>query len=246
MTPAAKPGKAPFSPNVIPPRPAPRPLSTGQRCLGWLLVLVPVLAALSLSLCAYLIPGHEPKWYDLIVWQIPHLFLVTASIIINDLPALAGCWLLCYLGDKVEGCGIPPRFIWAIILLLCTLLCCELLWSITGLWVEFCPYTTLLLFGASLYSLLLQLHRRPRTPFRSSSALLAICGGLSAINAFWFLHSLGDNDLFTRHGIFGSTSPRASWNDPLLPANTTCPPYHSWIFEPQKIMNDQQRSRDAD
>jgi hypothetical protein len=102
--------------------------------------------------------------------------------------------------------------------------------------VETCPYTTLLLFGAPLYTLLLLLYRRPRAPFRCSTALHAILGGLVAINAFWFLHSLGDGTLFTRHGIFGKTSARAAWDNPLLPASNYTPPYHSWIFEPAEVM----------
>ena len=97
-----------------------------------------------------------------------------------------------------------------------------------------CPYTTLMLFGMPLYTLLLLLLRSPRNPFRSRSALHAICGGLVAINAFWFLHSLGDGTLFIRHGLFGATSARAARDNPLLPAPTSCPPYHSWIFEPRK------------
>ena len=99
----------------------PKPLSTGQRSMAWLLVLIPMLAALSLSISACLIPGHEPSWHDQIVWQVPHLFLVAASIVINDLPALACCWLFCYLGDKAEAHGLPQRVTWPIILLLCTL-----------------------------------------------------------------------------------------------------------------------------
>lgn len=221
---------------MTPPRPVPKPLSTGQRSLGWLLVLLPVHAALSLSISACLIPGHEPSWHEMFVWQIPHLFLVAASIIINDLPALTCCWLLCYLGDKAEARGLPKRGIWSLVLLLCTLVCCELLWSITGLWVVTCPYTTLLLFGIPLYALLLLLLRSQRAPFRSSTALHAIYGGLLAINVFWFLHSLGDGTLFTRHGLFGTTSARAAWDNPLLPAGSHCPPYHSWIFEPGKVM----------
>ena len=215
----------------------PRPLSTGQRSMAWLLVLIPVLAALSLSISACLIPGHEPSWHDQIVWQVPHLFLVAASIVINDLPALACCWLLCYLGDKAEAHGLPKRIIWPIILLLCTLVSCELLWSLTGLWVVTCPYTTLMLFGVPLYTLLLLLLRSPRSPFRSSTALHAIYGGLTAINAFWFLHSLGDGTLFTRHGLFGTTSARAAWDNPLLPADSRIPAYHSWIFEQGKVIN---------
>ena len=132
--------------------------------MAWLLVLIPVLAALSLSISACLIPGHEPSWHDQIVWQIPHLFLVAASIVINDLPALACCWQLCYLGDKAEARGLPQRVTWPIILLLCTLVSCELLWSLTGLWVVTCPYTTLMLFGVPLYTLLLLLLRSPRSP----------------------------------------------------------------------------------
>jgi hypothetical protein len=96
--------------------------------------------------------------------------------------------------------------------------------------------TTLMLFGMPLYTLLLLLLRSPRSPFRSSTALHAIYGGLTAINAFWFLHSLGDGTLFTRHGLFGTTSARAAWDNPLLPAPTSCPPYHSWIFEPRKVL----------
>lgn len=231
---------------MTPSRPAPQPLSTGQRSLGWLLVLIPVLAALSLSISACLIPGHEPEWHELLVWQVPHLFLVAASIVINDLPALACCWLLCYLGDKAEERGIPKRLLWPIILMLCTLAACELLWSLTGLWVVTCPYSTLLIFGGSLYTLLLLLLRSPRVPFRSSTALHAICGGLVAINVFWFLHSLGDGTLFTRHGLFGTTSARAAWDNPLLPAPTTCPPYHSWIFEAEKVIKYKQRTESAD
>ena len=111
-----------------------------------------------------------------------------------------------------------------------------MLWSITGLWVVTCPYTTLLIFGASLYPLLLLSLRSERNPFRSSTALHAIYGGLVVINGFWFLHSLGDGTLFTRHGIFGTTSDRAAWDNPLLPTGNFPPPYHSWIFEPAKVM----------
>ena len=229
-------GKVPFAPNVTPPRAKPKALSTGQRCMGWLLVLVPVLAAASLSISACLIPGHEPSWDELIVWQIPHLFHVAASIIINDLPALGICWLVCYLGDMAEGRRLPKLLIWPVVLLLCTLVCCELLWSITGFWVVTCPYTTLLIFGATLYPLLILTLRSMRNPFRSSTALHAIYGGLVVINAFWFLHSLGDGTLFTRHGIFGKTSARAAWDNPLLPASNYSPPYHSWIFEPTEVM----------
>ena len=236
MPASPRPAKTPFAPNVTPPRPQPRPLSTGQRSMGWLLVLVPLLAGLSLSISSGLIPGHEPKWHDQLVWQIPHLFQITAGIIINDLPALGICWLLCYLGDKAEGRRLPKLLIWPVVLLLCTLVCCELLWSITGLWVVTCPYTTLLIFGATLYILLLLFLRCMRNPFRSSTALHAIYGGLVVINAFWFLHSLGDGTLFTRHGIFGKTSARAAWDNPLLPASNYSPPYHSWIFESAEVM----------
>lgn len=231
---------------MTPPRPVPQPLSTGQRSLGWLLVLIPVLAALSLSISACLIPGHEPEWHELFVWQVPHQFLVAASIVINDLPAFAVCWLLCYIGDIAEAHGIKKHLVWPVILLLCTLVSCELLWSITGLWVEVCPYTTLLIFGCSLYTLLLLLLRSMRNPFRSRTALNAIYGALIFINGFWFLHSLEDGTLFTRHGIFGTTSARAAWDDPLLPTDPTCPPYHSWIFESEKIIEYQQKARQAD
>ena len=209
--------------------------------MGWLLVLVPVLAAVSLSISACLIPGHAPSWDELIVWQIPHLFLVAASIIINDLPALACCWLFCYLGDKAEARGILKRLIWPGILLLCTLVSCELLWSLTGLWVETCPYTTLLIFGALLFTLLLLLLRKRHNPFRSSTALHAVYGGLLVINAFWFLHSLIDGTLFTRHGLFGTTSARAAWDNPMLPAASTYPEYHSWIFGPDKVIETTKR-----
>lgn len=224
----------------------PKPLSTGQRSMGWLLVLVPVLAALSLSISACLIPGHEPEWHELFVWQVPHQFLVAASIVINDLPVFAVCWLLCYMGDIAETRGLKKHLVWPVILLLCTLVSCELLWSITGLWVEVCPYTTLLIFGCSLYTLLLLLLRCTCTPFRHSATLNAIYGGLMVINGFWFLHSLRDGSLFTRHGIFGTTSARAAWDNPLLPANSTCPPYNSWIFKPEKVIKYQQKAKQAD
>ena len=56
------------------------------------------------------------------------------------------------------------------------------------------------------------------------------------INTFWFLHSLSDGTLFTRHGLFGTTSARAAWDNPMLPAATTIPKYHSWIFEPAQVL----------
>lgn len=42
------------------PRRSPEPLSTGQHCMGWLLVLIPILGALSLSIATLQIPGHPP------------------------------------------------------------------------------------------------------------------------------------------------------------------------------------------
>lgn len=51
------------------------------------------------------------------------------------------------------------------------------------------------------------------------------------------MHALADGELFVRRSVFGASSPRASWNNPLLPAKKfNPPPYHSWIFEPQKVI----------
>lgn len=214
-------------------------LSTGQRVMGWLLVLTPTLGALSLSIAAALVPGHEPTWHDYLVWSVPHLLLVLSVMVFTTVPALACYWLLCRLGDKLEKRGIRGCIIWPLVILLCTLAGCELLWSITGLWVTSCPYTTLALFGSSLFAFTLWLTHAGRTVIGNGTALHAIYGGLVAINAFWFLHGLADGELFTRREVFGTSSPRASWNNPLLPAKQfNTPPYHSWIFEAQKVIHD--------
>lgn len=205
--------------------------------MGWLLVLTPTLGALSLSIAAAQIPGHEPAWHDYLTWQIPHLLLVISGMVFTTVPALACYWLLCRLGDILEKKGGRGRIIWPLVILLCTLAACELLWSITGLWVTSCPYTTLALFGGTLFALTLWLTLTGRSLIGNSTALHAIYGGLAAISAFWFLHALADGELFVRRAIFGAGSPRASWNNPLLPAEQfKTPSYHSWIFEPQKVI----------
>ncbi|MBP3498735.1 MAG: hypothetical protein J6J97_01455 [Akkermansia sp.] len=215
----------------------PESQSTGQRCMGWLLVLTPTLGALSLSIAAALIPGHEPAWHDYLTWQIPHLLLVISGMVFTTVPALVGYWLLCRLGDKLEKRGARGCIIWPLVILLCTLAGCELLWNITGLWVTRCPYTTLALFGSALFTLTLWLTLTGRSLIGNSNALYAIYGGLAAISAFWFLHALADGELFVRRSVFGASSPRASWNNPLLPAKQfNTPPYHSWIFEAQKVI----------
>lgn len=213
-------------------------LSTGQCCMGWLLALTPLLGALSLCTAAAQIPGHEPEWHDYIVWQLPHLCQIVAGMGITQIPALAVYWILCKLGDTAEKRGVSRYIIWPVMVLLCTLAGCELLWSITGLWVVTCPYSTLALFGVMLFLLTLGLLRWKRCIIKGSTALHAIYGGLVLINAFWFMHSVADGELLTRHGIFGQTSARASWDNPLLPANSWNPPYHSWLFEPGKVIID--------
>lgn len=238
--------KVPFTPNISRCHPVHTPLSTGQRAMGWLLLLTPALAALSLSIAAALIPNHRPAWNDYIVWFIPHLFQIICSLVINTIPAFACYWILCRLGDKAEQWGICKNIVWPIVLLLCTLVGCELLWSITGLWLAVCPYTTLALFGVGLFAATLYLRQTRCNPF-NSGALHAIYGGLVLINAFWFLHSLADGELFTRRCIFGSASPRSSWENPLLPTKPqSSPPYHSWIFEPHEVIRavQQHQSRD--
>ena len=205
--------------------------------MGWLLVLTPMLGALSLSIAAAQIPGHEPAWHDYLTWQIPHLLLIISGMVFTTVPALACYWFLCKLGDKLEKRGIRGSIIWPLVILLCTLAGCELLWSITGLWVTNCPYTTLALFGGTLFALTLWLTLTGCSLIGNSTALHAIYGGLAAISAFWFLHALADGELFVRRAIFGAGSPRASWNNPLLPAEQfKTPSYHSWIFEPQKVI----------
>ncbi len=219
------------------PRRSPEPLSTGQHCMGWLLVLIPILGALSLSIATLQIPGHAPAWHDYIVWLLPHLFQIVSSMVITHIPAVACCWMLCYLGDKAEKRGFSRRIIWPLVVLLCTLAACELLWSITGLWVETCPYVTLALFGGLLFLFTLGLLRSKRSIIKGSTALYALYGGLILINAFWFLHSWADGELLSRHGIFGKSSSRASWVNPLLPEGTWPPPYHSWLFEPGRVIH---------
>ena len=221
--------------------PAQPQLSTGQRCMGWLLVLIPALGALSLSAAATQIPGHEPAWHDYIVWQIPHLCQLICGMVITQVPALACCWILCRLGDAAEQRGISKRIIWPLVVLLCALAGCELLWSITGLWVVTCPYSTLALFGGLLFLCTLGLVASHRSIIKSSRALHAIYIGLILINSFWFLHSWADGEFLTRHSIFGKSSPRASWDNPLLPADSRTPDYHSWLFEPGRVITDVNR-----
>ncbi|MBQ5666068.1 MAG: hypothetical protein IIV41_09430 [Akkermansia sp.] len=213
-------------------------LSTGQRCMGWLLTLTPLLGALSLCTAAAQIPGHEPVWHDYIVWMLPHLFQVICCMVITQIPALACYWLLCKLGDTAEKRGVSRYIIWPLVVLLCALAGCELLWSITGLWVVTCPYSTLALFGGLLFLCTLGLVASHRSIIKSSRALHAIYIGLILINAFWFLHSWADGEFLTRHSIFGKSSPRASWDNPLLPADFWNPPYHSWLFEPSRVIID--------
>ena len=216
-------------------------LSTGQRCMGWLLALTPLLGALSLCTAAAQIPGHEPVWHDYIVWILPHLFQVICCMVITQIPALACYCLLCKLGDTAEKRVVSRYIIWPMVVLLCTLAGCELLWSITGLWVVTGPYSTLALFGVSLYLLTLGLLASSRSIIKGSPALQAIYGGLVLINAFWFLHGWADGELLTRHNIFGKSSPRASWDNPLLPADSRTPDYHSWLFEPGRVITDVNR-----
>ena len=96
-------------------------------------MLTPLLGALSLAATAARIPGHEPAWPDYIVWLVPHLCLVVASMVITQIPALACYWGLCKLGDAAEKRGVSRFIVWPAVVLLCTLAGCELLWSITGL-----------------------------------------------------------------------------------------------------------------
>lgn len=228
--------KPPFFPRITPQRPEPAPLSTGQRCMGWLLVLTPLLGALSLAAAAARIPGHKPALLDYIVCMVPHLCLMVASMVITQIPALACYWGLCKLGDAAEKRGVSRFIVWPAVVLLCTLAGCELLWSLTGLWVVTCPYSTLAWFGGLLFLCTLGLLCTSRSIIKGRTALHAIYGGLVLINAFWFLHSWADGELLTRHGVFGKTSARASWDNPLLPADSWNPPYHSWIFEPGRVI----------
>ena len=150
--------------------------------------------------------------------------------------ALACYWGLCKLGDAAEKRGVSRFIVWPAVVLLCTLAGCELLWSITGLWVVTCPYSTLAWFGGLLFLCTLGLLCTSRSIIKGRTALHAIYGGLVLINAFWFLHSWADGELLTRHGVFGKTSARASWDNPLLPADSWNPPYHSWLFEPGRVI----------
>jgi hypothetical protein len=101
-----------------------------------------------------------------------------------------------------------------------------------------CPYSTLALFGGLLFLCTLGLVASHRSIIKSSQALHAIYIGLILINAFWFLHSWADGEFLTRHSIFGKSSPRASWDNPLLPADSRTPDYHSWLFEPGRVITD--------
>lgn len=236
--------RPPFAPNITPPRPAPAPLSTGQRAMGWLLVLTPVLAAISLAIAAALIPGHRPVWHDYPVWLAPHLFLVVCNMVINTIPAFACYWILCRLGDVAEKRGMCRRLIWPGVLLLCTLAGCELLWSIRGLWLVTYTYTTLALFGGSLYALTLTLLRSRSSIFGSRAVLHSLYIALIAINAFWFLHSLAEGNTLSHHKVFGQSSPRARRNNPLLPEHLSPwnrREYRSWLFEPHKVLQSLQQ-----
>ena len=124
--------KIAITPNVVP-KHAPKTLTTGERCMGWLLVVWPVAGAIAVSTPVAMIMPQLDGW-DYLIWITPLVFTVAVTLLSCALPGYVGAWALCALGDTAVKYGVPRRMVWPVVVLLCALLGSWLLGSVSGSW----------------------------------------------------------------------------------------------------------------
>jgi len=161
-----------ITPNVVP-KHAPKPLSTGERCMGWLLVVWPMAGAIAVSMPTAEIMPQLGIW-DYLLWISPLVFTVAVTLLSTALPGYVGAWALCALGDTAEKHGAPRRVVWPVVVVLCALLGSWLLKSVSGSWRVAAPEITYTCFALLVVAALWGLLHRGRALITNSKILRAI------------------------------------------------------------------------
>ncbi len=172
-----------ISPNVKA-RPQAQPLTTGYRCLGWLLAVWPVAGALSICIPAGI---HVPQLtgWDYIIWLFPLMLTTGLSMLCSPIPGYALAWGLCALGDLAERRGILRRMEWPWVDALCAMVGAVQLCSVQGSWQELHATSVCGVFMVLSLLLLWTLMRLKRALIPSSLLLRCLYACIVVLNLFF-------------------------------------------------------------
>ena len=153
--PSDTPESAP-APNITP-RHQPGKPSTGERCMGWLLLVWPVAGAVAVTSTSATIMPQLNCW-DYLIWLAPLAFSVAVALLSTVFPGYPAAWGLCALGDIAERRGVPRYIVWPVVVLLLAGLGTWLLGSVSGSWQvvepEIVPTCFIILTIGALWGLL--------------------------------------------------------------------------------------------
>lgn len=164
--------KIAITPNVVP-KHVPNTLTTGERCMGWLLVVWPMAGAIAVSTPTAKIMPQLDIW-DYLLWFSPLVFTVAVTLLSTALPGYVGAWVLCTLGDTAVKYGAPRRVVWPVVVVLCALLGSWLLESVSGSWQVAAPEVAYTLYSLLVVAALWGLLRRRATLIPNAKILRAI------------------------------------------------------------------------
>ncbi len=171
-----------FSPNVKA-RPQECQLTTGYRCLGWLLAVWPVAGALSISIPAVALVPQLTGW-DYLIWLCPLVLTSWLSMLCSPIPGYALAWGLCTLGDLAERRGMPKRLVWFVVAVLCAMAGAGQLSSVQGCWQELHAWGVRGVFLLLSLLLLWGLMRMKRALIPSATLLRCLYACVVALNLF--------------------------------------------------------------
>lgn len=207
-----------ISPNINP-RHAEPGLTTGQRIMGNLLVLPPVMALLTLlvvGLFRHYALGAEFLW-----WVLPLACEVVIDMLSVTWPVYPLIWLLCALGDALVKRGIPGWLVWSVVVLLCLAGCWLLLLTIPAACiytVEWYTLATHILYMLSTCGVLLWLMCRRKSLVPRRALLKGLYLTILIFNSVLILWAWKDGSFYLRNtaDAVGRCGPRAEMHNPLL------------------------------
>lgn len=185
-----------FTPNVKA-SPQVQPLTTGYRCLGWLLAVWPVAGALSICIPAGI---HVPQLtgWDYVIWLCPLVLTVGLSMLCCPIPGYALAWGLCALGDLAERKGMPRRMVWPCVAIICAMAGAVQLSSVQGSWQELHVWGVRGVFMVLSLLLLWALMRMKRALIPSAILLRCLYTCVVVLNLFsvgaYLLQSAADSN----------------------------------------------------